>query len=84
MGATRCSEDWAASRSAARPGAMVVFNGPSSAGKSTLVKAVQERLAARGGLPVRRDDIFLRVAYDDLDLMCVLLLSLPNISCRCI
>ena len=51
-------------------GAMIVFNGPSSAGKTSLVKSLQQRLAARaGGVPISAQNVFLKVAYDDLDIL---------------
>jgi chloramphenicol 3-O-phosphotransferase len=54
----------------APPGAMVVFNGPSSAGKTALVKSLQQRLAARsGGVPILARNVYLKVAYDDLDVL---------------
>lgn len=65
---TRCASDFDSSRNP-RAGALVVFNGPSSAGKSSLVKAVQEELARRGGVPLRAAYVYLKVAYDDLDVL---------------
>lgn len=65
---TRSASDFESTRNP-RPGAMVIFNGPSSAGKSTLVKAVQEELARRGGVPLRAAYVYLKVAYDDLDML---------------
>ena len=65
---TRSAADFDASRNP-RAGALVVFNGPSSAGKSTLVKAVQEELARRGGVPLCAEYVYLRAAYDDLDVL---------------
>ena len=67
--ATRSAADFRAGIAAAARGVMVVFNGPSSAGKSTLVKSVQQRLVSRGGAPLAPDSVFLRVAYDDLDVL---------------
>ena len=65
---TRCASDFESGREP-RAGALVVFNGPSSAGKSTLVKAVQKELARRGGVPLRAAYVYLKVAYDDLDVL---------------
>lgn len=68
LSATRSDADWHRGRPTRR-GNLVVFNGPSSAGKSTLVKAVQEALARRSGVPLRDEFVYLRVAYDDLDVL---------------